>query len=496
MKKDRMLADLPAGPGVYLIKDRSGKVIYVGKASSLRSRVSSYLIPLSGIKSSEQKRASYFHKSTYFTPKLRALLSHLAEVETVSTGSGEEALLLEDELVKKYQPRYNVLLKDDASYPYICVTVSEDYPRAFLVRGSQDPGSKYYGPYPSASSVRRTLKALHEQFQFRSCKKALDGQPKGRPCLNKDMGRCLAPCSGKISKDRYRAIIDGVCAFLEGRQAELVVSLEAEMKRAAQRLDFERAAIIRDRLYATRMVLKAPYVSPSRRDLRVAEGLSELQRALRISEPLERIEAFDCSHISGAEACGSVVVFVQGQPSKRDYRRFKLKGPEDKDEIRMMREVISRRYRRVLEEARPLPSLILVDGGKGHLSAACGVLSQLGIRDVPVIALAKAKELIFLPSRREPIIFPRYSEALYLVQRIRDEAHRFALRYHLKLRKRGLKESVLDEVELIGTRRKEALLRHFGSIDKVRKATLEELEGVGGIGPGLARRLRRALDSG
>lgn len=477
MKKD--LADLPAGPGVYLIKDKSGRVIYVGKAFSLRNRV-----------------RSYFQKPSYVAPKLKALLSHLAEVETVSTSSQEEALLLEDELVKKYQPRYNVLLKDDASYPYICITVSEDYPRVFLVRGSQDPGSKYYGPYPSASSVRRTLKALHEQFQFRSCKKVLDGRPKGRPCLNMELGRCLAPCSGEVSREKYRVNIDNVCAFLEGKQAELVHELGEEMRVAAQKLDFERAALIRDRLRATRLVLKAPYVSPSRRDLRVTEGLSELQRALYISKPLERIEAFDISHISGAEACGSMVVFVKGRPSKRDYRHFKIKSIEGKDEVGMMREVIRRRYRRVLDERKDLPSLILVDGGKGQLSAACGVLSQLGIRDVPVIALAKAKELIFLPWRRESVILPRYSEALYLVQRIRDEAHRFAIRYHIKLRQTRLEESALGEVELIGARRKESLFRHFGSVEKICRATLEELEKVDGIGPGLARRIRERVEDG
>jgi excinuclease ABC subunit C len=605
----QQLDTLPTKPGVYLMKDAEGNVIYVGKTVNLRHRV-----------------RSYFHASARKHPKLRRLVVNVTDLDFIVTDTELEALILECNLIKKHRPHYNIKLKDDKRYPYIKITWQEDYPRIYIVRRMVRDGARYYGPFTASWAVNRTLEFLRKMFPYLSCKRKISGQDE-RACLYYHIGRCAGPCIGAISKEEYRAMMERICLFLEGKTDEILADLQAQMSKAAEKLDFEKAAALRDQVRAVERVVEhqrivsgeledqdviafarqdgdacvqvffirqgkligreyfvlegtadeeaeeimtsflkqfydeAAQVPPeillpqdtheamiiqswlkSKRGadvvLRVpgpgigqdlvqmaaanaaetlthlraqwmtdeaknVEALTELQEHLGLLEAPTRIECYDISNIQGMAATGSMVVFVKGVPRKSDYRRFKIKSVAGADDYAMLQEVLRRRFRRMQGSNNErslsksawgmLPDLIIVDGGKGQLNAALEVLEEYGLEERPIAGLAKKKEEIFTPDQSEPIILPADSPGLFLVQRIRDEAHRFAVEYHRKVRSKASLASILEEVPGIGPKRRKALLKRFASIEAIRQASVEELTSVKGITKELAERLREYL---
>jgi excinuclease ABC subunit C len=594
------LRSLPAQPGCYLFKDAQGTVLYVGKAVNLRQRV-----------------RSYFQKSAQHSPKTARMVRKIADLEWIITDSELEALILECNLIKKHRPPYNVLMRDDKSYPYLCLTVTEKFPRLLVTRRVRRDGNRYFGPFANSGAVWETHRLLHRTFPLIPCGKVWSGEAVQRPCLYYQMGRCLAPCAGLADADQYRQIVQQVALFLQGKGDTLIRELTEQMEAAAEALEFERAARLRDQIRSLQEVLQrqkvihpdgidedvialvkdergacvqmffirggkllgqrhfflsegteenpralmteflkqyyqdAPEVPerillpyeveeaqiiaqwlrqkrgdgtveirvPRRgEDAQLLElaaqnaelalqslrmeleqkaewlesALLELQEALNLPTMPQRIEAFDISNIQGVAPVGSMVVFEGGQPKKTDYRRFRIRWhPETPDDFAMMREVITRRLREALsgdEKWRTLPDLMLIDGGRGQLNAALEAMHALGF-EIPAVGLAKKQELLILPHREEPLALPHHSKALHLLQRVRDEAHRFALKYHRKLREERAARSPLDEIPGIGPRRKKMLLRLFGSIDRIREASVEELASV----PTMTRKLAQQV---
>ncbi|MCI7195268.1 excinuclease ABC subunit UvrC [Acidaminococcus fermentans] len=590
------LAVLPNAPGVYIMHDASGKVIYVGKAVILKNRVRSYFRPASQV-----------------SPKVRAINAHVASIETIVTASEMEALILECNLIKKYRPRYNIDLKDDKTYPYLKITVGEAYPRMVLTRRVLKDGARYYGPFADAGALRDTMKLIRTMFPLRHCR----NMNAKRPCLQYHLHRCLAPCTGKVPVSEYRQMVDAVLLLLDGKVTQLEKDLTAKMQQASDNLEFEAAARYRDSLLSLRKLaekqkattesgdrdvvglamddsgvcvqvffirsgkilgrdsffldqeigepdgevlgdfLKQYYHENHRppREILVSAELADsdrtllgqwlsslcekpvnllvpqrglkhdlvlmavnnakknleerlrrghasgqtgldaaeqLQKALGLAKPLERMDCFDISHNQGRETVASMVVFRDGVPSKKDYRRYKLRSTEGKpDDFKSMQEVVYRRYR----DLEDLPSLIIIDGGKGQLSSACEVIRGLGItpEEVPVIGLAKREEEIFKEGAHTSILLDKMSPALHLIQHIRDEAHRFAITYHRKrLGKRNL-VSVLDHLEGLGPKRRAALWKRFGSLDAMRQASVEDLAAVDTMNRTVAERVHTFL---
>lgn len=590
------LAVLPNAPGVYIMHDASGKVIYVGKAVILKNRVRSYFRPASQV-----------------SPKVRAINAHVASIETIVTASEMEALILECNLIKKYRPRYNIDLKDDKTYPYLKITVGEAYPRMVLTRRVQKDGAWYYGPFADAGALRDTMKLIRTMFPLRHCRN-LNAK---RPCLQYHLHRCLAPCTGKVPVSEYRQLVDSVLLLLDGKVAQLEKELTAKMQEASDRLEFEAAARYRDSLLSVRKLaekqkattesgdrdvvglamddsgvcvqvffirsgkilgrdsffldqeigepggevladfLKQYYHENHRppREILVSEELQDsdrtllsqwlstlneknvdllvpqrglkhdlvlmavnnakknleerlrrgqasgqtgldaaeqLQKALGLVKPLERMDCFDISHNQGRETVASMVVFRNGEPSKKDYRRYKLRSTEGKpDDFKSMQEVVYRRYR----DLEDLPSLIIIDGGKGQLSSACEVIRGLGIsgEEVPVIGLAKREEEIFKEGAHTSILLDKMSSALHLIQHIRDEAHRFAITYHRKRLARRNLVSVLDHLEGMGPKRRASLWKRFGSLEAMRQASVEDLAAVETMNRVVAERVHAFL---
>ena len=584
------LAVLPDKPGVYLMHDAEGKVIYVGKAVVLKNRV-----------------RSYFRNLASHTPKVKAMVAKIAEIETIVTSSEVEALILECNLIKKYRPRYNISLKDDKTYPYLKVTLQEDFPRLYMTRRLLRDGSKYYGPYADAGAMHATVKLLRSMFPLRTCRK----MNPDRPCLNYHIKRCLAPCAGYVSKEEYGKMIKSVCMVLDGRTTELERDLKQRMQEAAEEYAFEEAARLRDQLQAVERLnesqkavtnnggdmdvigfaqdmtgnclqiffvrkgkligrdnfflqdggeepqevltafLKQYYneatfipreivlpqlpeveeqqvielwlrqkaerkvelIQPQRgvkRELlqlandnalkllqeRLRKGslslkndeqaAEELQQALGLTHSLERMDCFDISHTQGSETVASMVVFRNGSISKKDYRKYKIVSAEGKpDDFKSMQEVVYRRYK----DYEDLPNLVVIDGGKGQLSSALEVIRGLGLADLPVVGLAKREEEIFIQHQSTSILLDRDSAALHLIQRIRDEAHRFAITFHRKLRGKRNLVSVLDHVEGIGPKRRQALWKAFKTLDAMKAASVEELAAVEGMNSTAAQTL-------
>ena len=580
----------PESPGVYLLKDPKGTIIYIGKAKGIRNRV-----------------RSYFQRADERDIKTRTLISKIADVDYLVTESEKEALILENNLIKKYKPRYNIKIKDDKNYPCLRLTIKEFFPRLMIVRRIKKDSSLYFGPFPSALAVRNTLKLIYKLFPLRSCKDA-KFKNRTRPCINYQMGRCLAPCVGKVDAHTYEEIVKEVRLFLEGKDHELIRILRGKMKEESDRLDFEGAARIRDQIQSIEKVIEKQHVVskgfldqdvigfhrnggigvqtlfvrngmlmggrffslshqnwpdeeiissfinqfygegkfipqeillpfsiqdhelieqwlterkgnrvtlmvPKRGDrlhlVRMAMDnaengllsktrlgtdpeniLRELREKLRLNRFPRRIEAFDISDIKGGFAVGSMVVFEGGEPLKSRYRHFRIRSSLGADDYGKMYEILTRRYQRTLQGGA-LPDLLMVDGGKGQMNVALGVLKELGIDGVDVIGLAKDRvqkghaqtlerkgERIFLPKRKEPISLSKTSPALHLLQHIRDESHRFAITYHKKLKHKGDFHSLLDEIPGIGRERKKQLLRHYKSVDKIGEASMEELESI------------------
>jgi excinuclease ABC subunit C len=468
--------DLPHQPGVYLFKDRFSRVIYVGKARDLHKRVSQYFHP------SRQHRAD---------PKTQALLESIWDLEAHTVKSEPESLLLEGKLIKEYRPRYNVSFRDDKRFLLVKVNLNDPFPRFQLSRVKKDDGARYFGPFPHAGSLRKTLTLLRRKFHIRTCLPDIPGEVDFRHCLQHIIKNCSAPCVNKITRAGYLAQVNQACDFLDGASGEMLAEFKAEMEKAAARLDFERAAEIRNLLSDLKKTTRPTKRFARRFDttLKPADDTLALQEALGLAEPLRIIECFDISNISTTHKVASMVCFREGRPDRENYRRYRIKGVEGQDDFASMAEVVRRRYSRVLNEGIRKPSLIVVDGGKGQLSSALRELKTLGLDDLPIIGLAKEREEIFRPGVSEPLVIDHSSGAIRLLQRIRDEAHRFANGYHQILMKQRVSESVLDDCPGVSENRKKLLLRHFGSIEKLRHATAEEICAIEGIGPKLAETL-------
>ena len=592
---------MPAKPGVYLFKDKEGKVIYVGKAANLNSRV-----------------RSYFGAPSNLSFKIQRLVSKIQDFEFVVTNSEQEALILECHMIKKYTPRYNVRLKDNKTFPYLKIDINEDWPGVYITRRVQKDGARYFGPFASAGSVRKTLRLIKKIFPFRSCSKRIEGKDK-RPCLDYYIHRCLGPCIGAVEKQEYHDVINQVILFLQGKQELILRELNARMKAAAQQLQFERAALLRDQINAIGKVIEgqriaitlqgekdviglaqnekqayvelfsirnnklisqdhfimegiqgespgqimtsfvkqyyasASYIPPlillqhpvdepavlsewleqqrgSRVELQVPQrgakkklvdtaaenaaqglelaqakemkvetissGLQELKNRLHLPKMPRRIECYDVSNIQGALAVGSMVVLEKGWPKPAHYRRFRIKTVAGADDYAMIQETLRRRFKRSLTGEGTwaiIPDLVLIDGGKGQLNAALEVRQELRLDSIPMVSLAKENEEVFIPGDPQPVYIAKDSPALHILQRARDEAHRFAISYHQKLRHKEVIKSILDDIPGIGPKRKKALLKKFGSIEAIKEASLEELSQTEGITPVLAKKVKEEL---
>ncbi|OGR90884.1 MAG: hypothetical protein A2992_03270 [Elusimicrobia bacterium RIFCSPLOWO2_01_FULL_59_12] len=433
------LKSLPHSPGVYLMRDAAARILYVGKARDISKRV-----------------ASYFSGKDLTATKTSVLVSSIHHIDYIPTASEREALLVERSLIRQLQPHYNILWKDDKSYPYVKITVNEGYPRMFLTRRKRRDGASYFGPYPNVRQVRSLLRYLWKNkfFPLRPCRYDFDDQrplpiETAKQCLYYHTRECPAPCVNRVSKDDYRAIARSAELFFRGRYKPLLAQWKKEMADASGQRDYERAAALRDNLAALehmRERVTVRQIDPSDVETHVdrSRAVTDLQNALDLAVPPLRIECFDISHIQGVETVASLVVFERGRPKKDDYRKFKIKTVRGIDDFAGMAEVVGRRYRRLLAEGRPLPNLILIDGGKGQLSAARGALREVlgpSYKKFALAALAKREEEIFLPEQESPVRLPKDSPALLLVQHVRDEAHRFAITFHRQRRAKRLLSS-------------------------------------------------------
>ena len=598
---EEQLKALPASPGVYLFKDNQGKVIYIGKAANISNRVK-----------------SYFAASGSLSSKIQQLVLKINDLEFMVTDSEQEALILECNLIKKYHPRYNVRLKDDKTFPYLKIDISEDWPGVYITRRFKNDGARYFGPFASAGSVRKTLRLVKKIFPFRSCTKSIDGTDK-RSCLDYYIHRCLGPCIGAVSKQEYREVINQVILFLQGKQELVLHELSNKMRASAQQLQFEKAALLRDQIRAIERVIegqriaialkgeqdviamvqnegqayvevffirnnkligrdhfimegihdekpgqimasfvKQYYASASyipsvillqypvdemsvlaewlkeRRGGKVklqvpqrgakkrlvnvvaenadkglllakakqinlesiTSGLQELKDRLCLPRIPLRIEGYDISDIRGTLAVGSMVVLEKGLPKLSLYRRFRVKMVAGADDYAMIQEILRRRFKRGIAGEGSwavMPDLILIDGGKGHLATALEARQELGVDSIPMASLAKENEDVFIPGKPAPVDIAKDSSALHILQRARDEAHRFAISYHQKLRSKRGTASILDDIPGIGPKRKRALLKEFGSIEAVKEASINQLSQVERITPALAQRIKQYL---
>ncbi len=494
--------DLPHKPGVYLMRDRLDRVIYVGKARDLRKRVGSYFTP------SRQMKADL---------KTRALLESIWDFEVHEVRSEAEAILLEGKLIKDYRPRYNVSFRDDKRFLLAKIDLNDPWPRFTTTRLRKDDGARYFGPYAHSGALRSTLNWLNKQYGLRSCRPKEPGLTDYEHCHNDIIKNCTAPCIGNVSREDYLQRCDQACQFLSGQNREMIDHLEKEMMAAAKKQQFEKAAELRDMLEDLKRTT-APKRKFTHAQLPTTvipeDDISALADVLQLPEPPEIMECFDISNISTTHVVASMVSFRNGKPDKSNYRRYRIKTVEGQDDFAGMAEVVRRRYSRVLLEQKKsagedaeysqenpaemsrrlsregkergtvyvrLPDLIIVDGGKGQLSAACKELQKLGLHDLPIIGLAKQFEEIFRPDRPEPLRLPHDSGALRLLQRIRDEAHRFANTYHRLLLKKRMDESILDDCPGVSRNRKKALLSKFGSVERLRKADPKEIAEIDGM---------------
>jgi excinuclease ABC subunit C len=568
----------PHKPGIYLMRDRFGTVIYVGKARDLRKRLSQYFQP--------SRRLGW-------DLKFKALIEAIHDFDFHVVRSEPEALLLESKLIKEFHPRYNVSFRDDKQFLMLKVNLNDPIPRFTLTRMKQNDGARYFGPFPNSSALRSTLALVRRQYHLRGCRPLTPGERDYKHCLYGHLKYCTAPCIGNVNREQYLEQVSAACDFLEGQCEEMQEQLTAEMKKAADAQEYERAAQLRDLLSDLRRTTKKvnhfermPYSLPLALDSE--KDLAQLAEVLGLPGPPQRIEGFDISNISGTFAVASLVSFRNGRPDRANYRRFKIKTVEGQDDFASVAEVVRRRYTRVLKEAKPsapelpaeevesdsgsprqeqdaaamplretfdrraewneggeavpkelqrlvddvgaavrgrkpvsvhadaaaadvrarrapgelrargtpnLPDLILIDGGRGQLNAACGELSKLGLQAIPIIGLAKEFEEIYRPGQAEPLRLSHDSGALKLLQRVRDESHRLANTYNAELRLRKISESILDEFPNIGERRKAALLKRFGSVQRLRLASVEQIAEVSGFGGKAAAELKAFLEA-
>ncbi len=476
-------SEIPSGPGVYVFRDRFGKVIYVGKASNLRRRMSSYFQP------SRVVRAD---------AKLRSLINSIEEWNYETVRTGDEALILESRLIKDFAPHYNILMRDDKRYLLLKLDRREKFPTLKLARIKKNDGAEYFGPFPQGSALKQTLEFLLAHFGLRACRDSEPDAETRKRCLKRIVHDCCAPCTGEISEAEYRQKVEEAVAVLNGDIAPLCAELKKRMAEAALGENFEKAAKLRDIQTNLEGVFGRRNRAFSRPELPGGApgpaAVRALGRALGMTTLPDRIIGFDISNILGKLAVASLVAFKGGKPDRANYRRFRIRTVHQSDDFAMMHEVLTRHFGRLLEEKRPLPDLVMVDGGKGQLSAAVDALIEIGCPPLPVIGLAKRNEEIFLPGRSEPVCLDRHDPALRMLQALRDEAHRFAITYHRELRHKRIEQSRLDEIPGIGPNRKRELLRAFGSLEALKKATAEEIaEKVPGLGELLAEKILAAL---
>ncbi len=475
----RKLRELPDKPGCYLMRDRHGRIIYVGKAASLRHRV-----------------RSYFHRATLnrAEPKIRGLVKSIADLDIIVLRSEADAILTEGKLIKDYRPRYNTLFKDDKRFPILRVECNHPFPRIRLCRFQRNDGAVYFGPYTSSPAARAALEFVEKHYGLRKCAPLIPKAANHTHCINDVVRFCAAPCIGKTTPAEYRQRVAEACAFLRGERPAVLKEMQASMEAAAQALNFEKAAALRDTLRLLRLAVKqrAHVSRSSGLETDTGQtGMQVLQEALELKRRPHLIEAYDISNISGTLAVGSLVAAVDGIPKPARYRRFRIKTVQTADDARMMAEVIRRRFTRLKQHGAHAPDLVLVDGGLIQLRAAAAELTALGLADIPVAGLAKRFETIYFD--RRVLHLPAASPALRVLQRLRDESHRFALTYHRKLRAQRIRESRLDDIPGIGANRKQALLRHFGSVEHLARAPEEAIAAVSGVGPALARVIKQAL---
>ncbi len=461
----RRIQNLPDRSGVYLFKDERGNCIYIGKALSIRKRVLSHF--------------RYFGEN--FSKEGR-MLGEVRSIDFIETPTESDALLLEASLVKENQPKFNQELKDDKSYPFLKIT-AEEFPRLLVVRARKSDGGKYFGPYTSAHLLRQAVKMLRRLFPMRTCHPMPD-----KVCLMYHIGQCKGPCVGEIDRSHYAGIVKELEYFLEGRRDALVKSLSLRMREYSKNREYEKAKAVYEEIKALANVCKP--ASYKKDNIQVLE---DLKNALSLPRVPERIEGFDISNISGREAVGSMVVCVNGEPLRKDYRHFRVKTVSGIDDYEMMREVVRRRYARILAEKGRFPDLVMIDGGKGHLGAVKKELALLGLETLPVISIAKQHEILFSAYKEGPTLFPQGSPILQLVQRLRDEAHRFAITHHRRLHKKEALVSLLDGIPGVGPKTKEKLLKKVGLVGKIKTLTEEELCRKTGISLKLAGNILRVL---
>ena len=479
------------------MKDRFGTVIYVGKARDLRRRVSQYFHP--------SRRQSW-------DLKLLALIEAIHDFDTHNVKSEADALLLEGKLIKEFKPRYNVSFRDDKRFLLLKVNLNDPIPRFTLTRIRQDDGCRYFGPFASSGAIRRTMTNVRKKFSLRGCRPLTPTEQDYKHCLYAHIKCCTAPCINNVPRDEYLKQVEAACDFLTGQSKEMEADLEKEMKEAAVKLDFEKAAELRDMLsdlknstkkrgQYQRLPQKLPIAIQPDKDL------LELAEKLALKAPPTRIEGFDISNISGTFAVASMVSFKDGRPDRSSYRRFRMKSVVGQDDFACMAETVRRRYSRLKKEAAEkkatedtpnkipanMPDLILIDGGKGQLNAALEELTKLELEGIPIIGLAKEFEEIYRPGEKDPLRLSHHSGALKLLQRVRDESHRFANTYNAQLRLKKISESLLDEFPGMGQTRKAALLKKFGSVQKLKLASLEDIASVPGFGGKTAEKLKTFL---
>lgn len=506
------LRDVPHQPGVYLMHDRLGRIIYVGKARDLRRRLSNYFQP---------------SRSRLVDLKTRALIRSIWDFEYHTVRNEPESLVLEQKLIKEYRPKYNVSFRDDKRFLLLKVHSEEPWPRFHLTRTRKEDGARYFGPFAHSGSLRATLDWLQRQFGLRACRPLVPDENDYRHCHNDVIRNCSAPCMGRIARCEYMQRVQQACDFLDGKARDHLKEIESEMMAAAADLDFERAADLRDMLMDFKKTV-TPVRKFRRRGvpgdaIKPLEDVAELGEVLELGRPPQVMECFDISNISSNHIVASMVRFRDGLPDSANYRRYRIRMVKGQNDFASMAEVVRRRYSRILLEGRErmgddaddsqedavsamrrlekqveageesgsgtafvrLPDLVIVDGGKGQLSSACAELQRLGLHDLPIIGLAKEREEIYRPGETEPLVLPHTMGALRLLQRIRDEAHRWANGYHQLLMKRRVEESILDDVPGISETRKMALLQRFGSVARLRKQTADSLASV----PGISKRL-------
>ena len=465
MTLEESLNNLPDKPGVYLMKDILGRIIYVGKSACLKDRV-----------------RSYFHDSAKYEMKVAAMVPNITSFETIETANEMEALILESRLIKKYRPKYNVMYKDDKTYPYLKLTVHEDFPRLSLTRRITQDNSRYYGPYV-LGSVNSLIKVINKKFKLRDCRIDMTKRLE-RACIKEGMGFCTAPCTGKATKETYAEQVKQVEEFLKGKQRTLIAELEKKMNKAAENLDFEEAARYRDQKDLVELILlqndktigMKSQAMTDYMDRESTKALRMLKDALKLPEEPVVIDCIDISNISGKDSVGSAVRFVSGHPDKDKYRKYRIRTLSGPDDTGMIFEVVSRRLKRLKEEG-DLPHLLVIDGGKGQLNAAENAMKISGV-SLPIISLAKREEEVFTLDSAESIKLPKDSPALHLLQAARDEAHRFAVKYHKTLRDKRTTESVLDKVEGIGDKRKKEILGKFKELGKITREDLQSIKGM------------------